>query len=310
MRILVLGAGALGGYFGGRLLSAGRDVTFLVRPKRGEELAKNGLTVKSKHGDLQLTSPPTITANRVREPFDIILLSCKAYDLDGAIDSFAPAVDKNSTIIPLLNGMRHMDVLNARFGQDRVFGGQCLISATLSSQGEILHLSDFHTLSFGEQSGVSTERADAVAEVLADANFMAHASGEILQEMWEKWVFIATGAGVCSLMRTSIGDMVTAGATDIILALLNECSTVASSQGYGPRPIFTERTRTMFTAADSPLMASMLRDIERGAPTESDHILGDLLNRGADDTSLPFLRTAYLHVKSYETRRARETAAR
>jgi 2-dehydropantoate 2-reductase len=205
--------------------------------------------------------------------------------------------------------MRHIDVLNNRFGQDRVFGGQCLISATLSNQGEILHLSDFHTLSFGEQSGANSERDDAVAGAFADSNFVAQKSDQILQEMWEKWVFIATGAGICSLMRASIGDMVSAGATDVILALFDECSAVAAAQGHRPRPLFAERTRAMFTAAGSGLMASMLRDIERGAPTEGDHILGDLLSRGAPDASLTFLRTAYLHVKSYEARRAREAVA-
>jgi 2-dehydropantoate 2-reductase len=310
VRILVIGAGAIGGYFGGRLLSAGRDVTFLVRPKRAEALAKDGLAIKSNRGDLQIASPRTITADRLAEPFDIILLSCKAYDLDGAIESFAPAMGNSSVIVPLLNGMRHIDVLNARFGRDRVFGGQCLISATLSNQGETLHLSDFHTLSFGEQSGVNTERANAVAETLAGANFVSQISDQILQEMWEKWVFIATGAGACSLMRASIGDMVAAGATDTIVALLDECSAVAANQGHRPRPVSVERTRAMFTAADSPLMASMLRDIERGAPTEGDHILGDLISRGAAGASLTFLRTAYLHVKSYETRRTREAAVR
>lgn len=310
MRILVVGAGALGGYFGARLLSAERNVTFLVRPKRAEALGKSGLNVKSKFGDLQLPSPPTITADRLRKTFDIILLSCKAYDLAGAIESFAPAVGKSTTIIPLLNGVRHIDVLNARFGQDRVFGGQCLISATLSNQGAILHLSDSHTLSFGQQSGGNSERVAAVAEALSNANFDAQTSEQTLQEMWEKWIFIATGAGASSLMRASVGDMVTSGATDVILALLDECSAVAAYRGYGPRPMFVERTRAMFTAADSPLMASMLRDIERGAPTEGDHILGDLLSRGAPGASPTFLRTAYLHVKSYETRRAREAATR
>lgn len=310
MRILVVGAGALGGYFGARLLSAERNVTFLVRPRRAEALEKSGLNVKSKFGDLQFPSPPTITADRLRKSFDIILLSCKAYDLSGAIESFAPAVGKSTTIIPLLNGMRHIDELNARFGQDRVFGGQCLISATLSNEGTILHLSDSHTLSFGQQSGGNSERVAAVAEGLSNANFDAQTSEQILQEMWEKWIFIATGAGASSLMRASVGDMVSSGATDVILALLDECSAVAAYRGYGPRPMFAERTRAMFMTAGSPMMASMLRDIERGGPTEGDHILGDLLSRVAPGASPTFLRTAYLHVKSYETRRAREAATR
>lgn len=310
MRILVIGAGALGGYFGARLLAAGRDVTFLVRPKRAEALAKGGLVVKSKAGDLLLPSPPTVTSDRLNGPYDLIILGCKAYDLAGAIESFAPAVDENSIIIPLLNGLRHIDVLNVRFGEKRVFGGQCAISATLSSDGGILHLTDLHTLSFGEQNGARSERRADVVSALSGANFVAEVSDNILQDMWEKWVFIATAAGVTCLMRASIGDTVAAGASGVVMKLLGECSEIAAKEGFEPRPAFIERTRSMFTTPGSPLMASMLRDIEKGAPTESDHILGDLLGRGAGGDVPVLLSTAYAHVKSYEARRAREAGAR
>jgi 2-dehydropantoate 2-reductase len=310
LRILVIGAGALGGYFGARLLAAGRDVTFLVRPKRAEALAKEGLVVKSQAGDLHLPSPPTVTADRLNGPYDLIILGCKAYDLAGAIESFAPAVAENTVIIPLLNGLRHIDVLNSRFGKNRVFGGQCAISATLSGNSEILHLTDFHTLSFGEQSGTKFERRAEIVNALSGANFVAEISDNILQDMWEKWVFIATAAGSTCLMRASIGDTVAAGASDLVMKLLGECSQIAASNGFEPRSAYIERARSIFTMPGSPVMASMLRDIEKGAPTEGDHILGDLLARGTGGDASILLNAAYAHVKSYEARRARETDAR
>src|SRR6202167_4462874 len=162
MRVLVVGAGAMGGYFGGRLLQAGRDVTFLVRPRRQAQLAKTGLVIRSRFGDVSLPAPPTVTADALRAPFDLILLSCKSYDLQSAADSFAPAVGPNTAILPLLNGMGHIDYLAERFGGGAVLGGQCVISATLDAEGRILHLNDFHALSFGERDGSASARAEAI----------------------------------------------------------------------------------------------------------------------------------------------------
>ncbi len=163
MRVLVVGAGAIGGYFGGRLLVAGCDVTFLVRPRRAAELARTGLVIRSKFGDIDLSAPPMVTADTLREPFDIVLLSCKAYDLDDAMAAFAPAVGPQTVILPLLNGIRHLDALEARFGANHVLGGQCQISAVLDPNGQIVHLSDSHSLSFGERDGLRSARVEAVA---------------------------------------------------------------------------------------------------------------------------------------------------
>jgi 2-dehydropantoate 2-reductase len=310
LRILVIGAGAMGGYFGARLLAAGRDVTFLVRPKRAVALAKSGLVVKSKAGDLHLPSPPTVTSEQLNGSYDLIIVSCKAYDLDGAIESFAPAVHEKTVIIPLLNGLRHLDVLNARFGEKKVFGGQCAISAALSAEGEIVHLSDLNTLSFGEQNGARSERRDEIVSALSGANFVAELSENILQGMWEKWVFIATIAGSTCLMRASTGDVVAAGASSVLTKLLGECSAIAAKQGFEPRSAYLDRVRSILTTPGSPLMASMLRDIERGGPIEGDHILGDLLGRAAVSDVPILLSTACAHAKSYEARRAREAGAR
>ena len=306
----MVGAGALGGYFGGRLKEAGRDVTFLVRPRRAEQLAKTGLIVHSPKGDINIPAPPTVFAEHLSAPFDLILLSCKAYDLQGAMDSFAPAVGANTAILPLLNGMRHMDLLAARFGAAAVLGGQCVISATLDGEGRILHLNDLHFLSFGEQNGAKSPRVAAIAADFSGAKFDSQLSTAILQEMWEKWAFIAAAAGISCLMRGAFGDIAAAGGSQYASDMFAECCAIAVKSGFAPGETAVKRSIGMLTAAGSPIAASMLRDIERGARIESDHIVGDLLQRGGvRPGDYPLLQIAYAHLRTYEARRQREQGA-
>ena len=307
MRMLVVGAGGTGGYFGGRLLEAGRDVTFLVRPARAEKLARTGLVIQSPLGDATLPAPPTVQAADLREPFDLVLLSCKAYDLADAVASFGPAVGPDTLVLPLLNGMAHLDVLDARFGAGRVLGGYCAISSVLDPQGRIRHLSPLQSLTFGERDGVRTPRALAVQAALAGAGFDLAHSPVILQEMWEKWVFIATLGGITSLMRAAVGDLVQAGSGDLTLQLLEECADCAARQGFPPREAFLQRTRAMLTAPGSPMTASLMRDLEAGGPVEAEAILGDLLGRGsAQGGTYPLLRIVCAHLRAYEARRSRQ----
>src|SRR5450631_1336342 len=236
MRILVVGAGAIGGYFGGRLLAAGRDVTFLVRPKRASELASAGLVIKSPAGDATLKNPPTVQSDKLSEKFDVVLLSCKAFDLDDAIKSFASAVGPQTSIIPLLNGMLHLDVLDGKFGAERVLGGLCSIAATLNDKREVVQLNSLQSLNFGERDGGLSDRARAIAGIMASGKFGSVASENIVQEMWEKWVFLATLAASTCLMRTSVGNILAApGGKDFILGMLDERSAVASAEGHAPR---------------------------------------------------------------------------
>jgi 2-dehydropantoate 2-reductase len=307
MRTLVVGAGAVGGYFGGRLLEAGRDVTFLVRPRRAEELASLGLRIRSGLGDVTIAAPPTVMAAGLTDRFDLVLVSCKAYDLESAIESFAPAVGRNTAILPLLNGMRHVDALSDRFGPDRVLGGRCVIAATLSESREIVHLNDTHEIAFGERDGTMSDRVMAIDALMHGARFNHQVSPNIVLEMWEKWVFLATLAGSTCLLRATVGDIAAApGGRDIVLRLLEECRSIAGAEGYPPREAFLDRIRAMLSAAGSPLTASMLRDIETGAPIEADHIIGDLLIRS--DASL--LSIVYSSLKAYEGRRMRALAGR
>ena len=333
MHILVVGAGAIGGYFGGRLLEAGQDVTFLVRARRASELSAWGLEIRSPNGDVAIPDPPTVLAEDLRDGFDLILLSCKAYDLEGAMESMAPAVGPQTLILPLLNGMRHLDLLDARFGPERVLGGLCMISTTLEPGGRVTHFNTLDTLAFGERpapaagaasvaaypsaqasmerpDGSRSARVEAVAEVFARASFESRLSQSILQEMWEKWVFIAALAGITCLMRATVGDIVAAGAAPITIALLDECAAIAAAQGYPPRAEPLGRSRDVLTRAGSPMVASMFRDIERGAPVEVDHLMADLLRRGEEKSiAAPTLRMACAHLHAYEARRVREAAA-
>jgi 2-dehydropantoate 2-reductase len=247
----------------------------------------------------------------IAEPFDLVLLSCKAYDLDGASASFARAVGENTSVLPLLNGMRHLDLLADRFGPKPVLGGQCVISATLDADGAIVHLNELHALTFGELDGSHSRRIETVASALLNAGLDARLSDEIRQEMWEKWVFIAAAAGITCLMRSAVGDYVAAGASDLAARLLEECAGIAAGQGFQPREAALARARAALTAAGSPLKASMLRDIEGGKPVEGDQILGDLLRRAAKPDDRSLLRIATLHVRAYEAQRTRgETAAK
>jgi 2-dehydropantoate 2-reductase len=304
MRVLVVGAGAIGGYFGGRMLQAGRDITFLVRPRRTSELASAGLVIKSPNGDVTLKNPPVVQADTIKDKFDVVLLSCKAYDLDDAIKSFAPAVGPQTSIIPLLNGMLHLDLLDRKFGRERVLGGLCAIAVTLNETREVIQLAPMQSLGFGERDGGMSERVRALSQTFSAING-AGASENVMQDMWEKWVFLASIAAATSLMRAPVGMIVgSPGGKDFMLGILDEARAVATAEGFPPRSAALERATGMLTAEGSSLTASMFRDIKANMPVEADHVVGDLIARGdAAKVPVPRLRTAYTHLKAYEKQR-------
>jgi 2-dehydropantoate 2-reductase len=305
MRILVVGAGAIGGYFGARLAAAGRDVTFLVRPKRVEQLASGGLFVRSPKGDVKIAAPKIVTEATLREPYDLVFLSCKSFDLEGAMSSFTKAVGPGTAILPMLNGMGHIDILQRRFGARAVLGGQCQISTTLDAEGRVIHLNDMHSMSYGELDGSRSERIEAVSADFTGANFESQLSLTVLQDMWEKWIFIATMAGITCLMRAALGDITKAGGTAAALSLFEECTAIAAKNGHEPRAGVGERVRKTLLAPGSTLTASMLRDVEGHRKTEHEHVLGDLFSR-AQGIRAPVLEMCLAHLRAYEARRLRE----
>jgi 2-dehydropantoate 2-reductase len=303
LRILIVGAGAVGGYFGGRLAQAGRDVTFLVRPSRAKQLSQDGLRIISPHGDAVL-SPKLISADKIDAPYDIIFLSVKAYALEAAMNDFAAAVGPETIIFPVLNGMRHIDILTKRFGEHAVIGGVCLVATEIDHQGRIVQLADFQRLLYGERNGETTPRLKALDATLQGAGFDARLSPDIMQTMWEKWVQLASLGAITCLMRGTIGEIVAApGGAELSIDALNESVAVATACGQKPSEEVLSRHAAAMTAPGSLLTSSMYRDLRKGAPVEADHILGDFIERGsAHGVATPLLKAAFVNLRIYQDR--------
>lgn len=304
MRLLVVGAGATGGYFGGRLAAAGRDVTFLIRPKRAAEIAKHGFVIVDPKGETRL-EPKIVTAETLRGSYDLVLMSVKAYSLVPAMDDIAPAIGPNTLIMPVLNGLKHFDVLSERFGPEKVIGSFCKINARLDDHGRIVQMSPLHDVIYGEYDGKRSPRIEMIDTFFKGAGFDARLSDDIGRELWEKWILLASlGAANC-LMRGSIGDIIArSGGRSFIEALIAEVSAVAAAHGKTPNPAYLEATRNLLTTAGSPMTASMYRDLLKGLPVENDEIIDDLLVRAASvGVSTPYLHLASIHLGIYAARR-------
>ncbi|MEJ1976154.1 MAG: 2-dehydropantoate 2-reductase [Acetobacteraceae bacterium] len=311
MRILVVGAGSTGGYFGGRLAQAGRDVTFLVRPGRAEQLRANGLQIVSPHGDVSL-APQLVTAGHIARAFDAMLLTVKAFSLDAALDDLAPAVGPDTMILPVLNGMKHMDALTARFGAGPVIGCVCKVATIIDDEGCIVQLTKLQDLAYGELNGQPSDRTGRLDAVMQGAGFDARLSHAIEREMWEKWVLLATLGGITCLMRGNVGEIEAApGGAAFSLHFLDECIAVATAAGHAPSDAFVTGARASLTAKGSTQTSSMYRDLEKGSPVEADQILGDLLARAhALQVPAPLLAAAVTQLSIYQSRLATRPSSR
>ena len=305
MKILVLGAGGIGGYFGGRLAEAGADVTFLVRPKRREQIARDGLRLESPLGNATIQAK-TATATEVKPGYDLVLFTCKAYDLDSAMDAIAPAMGEGTAIVPMLNGMAHYERLDARFGAARVMGGTCQINVTLRPDGTVFHADPLQRMLFGERDRVKSARADAFAAELAKSKIDWKLADDIRQDLWEKLVFLSALAANTCLYRGNVKEIMEApGGRESMERTLDANIALAAVVGFAPRGPQIEAARKRLTDPAGLWSASMLRDMEGGGAVEADHIVGWMLQKlrahGLDDA---VMATAYTHLKTYEARRA------
>jgi len=304
MKILVLGAGGVGGYFGARLVQAGADVTFLVRERRAGQLAAGGLVVQTPDGEFRVAAKH-VQRHEIAAPADLVIVACKAYDLESAVQTIAPAVGPQTLVLPLLNGLAHLDRLDRQFGPERVLGGTCWIAATLTPEGAVRQLAGFHKIRFGDRTGRERPQASALAEAFAGTPVDSGVEPQILRVMWEKFALLATLAASTCLMRGSVGDIVaTADGASIMRELLDTCASTAAAAGCRPRPEALQDTERLLFARGSAFTASMLRDVERSGPTEADHIVGDMLRRArAAGLDARLLAAAYCHLQVYEGRR-------
>ncbi|MFV0334774.1 MAG: 2-dehydropantoate 2-reductase [Tropicimonas sp.] len=304
MKILIVGAGGVGGYFGGYLLKAGADVTFLVRGRRAEQLGHDGLVIRSAAGDLTIKAPPMVQIGELEDIYDVVLLSPKAYHLDTLIADLEARHLSKAHFVPVLNGLAHIDRFDRAFGRDRVLGGLARISATLTPEGVIQDLGEMHQIIIGARSPASEGIAEAFFKVLARSELETGLSKDITAEMWLKFVTLSTLAGATCLFRAPIGIINRTVAGGRIFAdLLKEACHVAASAGYPIAPTEVEALLAQFSDRDSPLTASTLRDLEAGLPTEGRHIVGDMMYRGYGfGLAMPLYSLAYSHIQAAELR--------
>jgi 2-dehydropantoate 2-reductase len=308
MRYLILGAGALGGYFGGMLVKGGADVTFLVRPARAAQLRRDGLIVKTQDGVELRTQVRTVQQGQLDGTYDVVLLSCKAYDLGGAMDAIAPAMGEQSVIVPVLNGVRHIDILAERFGAGRVLGGLTVINAALIPDGAIQQSQvRVNITAIGELDGCSSSRCTTIKTALEAGGIPVQITDNILVMMWEKFLGFACSATIASLSRSRAG--VIARASDgafFVSAVIGECTRVVTAMGYPPLPAFNTagQISALFSQPDSTYGPSMLIDMEDGRPTEGEHTIGDLAERAVQGgVSAPLLTAARCNLQTYEINR-------
>lgn len=304
MKILVLGAGGIGGMVGGRLAQQGADVTFLVREKRQRVLEAEGLHVESPYGNFHVPVA-TKLSDQVQGGYDLVLLACKAYDLDSAIETIRPAMSGATCVLPLLNGIGHIKRLNDVFGAEHVLGGSIKMQVTLSPDGVVRQLSDWQTITFGEQDGCMSARVLGFHAVLAQTGIESRPSENILRDMWMKMVHLATVAGLTCLMRANIGEIArTPDGIALAHQFLHLNADIAAQAGHPPDAAFLQTYLDLLSQTDSAYEASMLRDLEKGGRIESEQILGFMLEAcrksGLNDS---LHAAAYTHAKAFEQRR-------
>lgn len=301
MKILVLGCGAIGGYFGGRLQQAGLNVTFLVREHRQKLLYENGLSIISPFGDAHL-QVNTVTEDSLSGAYDLILLTCKSYDLDDAIEAISPAVGDQTIILPLLNGLNHFQKLDDRFKANQVLGSFCYLSVTMDENKNIQHLSSSHTLTLGARHSSQSSLMKLLSEKMSHANFDLKMSDDILADLWAKFTFLCAAAALNCMMHGNIGMIMSAQfGRQVIMGILEECNAIASAYGYFPLAKDKQSALDQLTMDNSPFEASMYKDMKINHRTEFDHIVGDMVKKGKEaGVHTPYLLTALTHLEVYE----------
>ena len=301
MKVLIVGAGAVGGYFGTRLVENGVDVTFLVRKNKQLLINENGIKVQSIHGNVNIL-PRTITASYPPEDYDVILVSTKSYHLDSAVEDIKRFVGKNTVIIPLLNGISHLDILLNAFPNNNVMGGLCFIESTTNKENVIVQTSPSHDLVFGELSGETSDRVKNIKKVFSNTKASILTSDSIISDMWVKYFFIACFSGVTTLFRSSIGFIrEDKGNLEIINRLINEIGLIMKAHEVPLPNNIKDNLLMKIMVIPETMKSSMLRDMENGTRIEGEHIHGYLLNLANKyHIDTPLLKIIYFNLQAYE----------
>ncbi|WP_099303754.1 ketopantoate reductase family protein [Bacillus sp. Marseille-P3800] len=303
MRILTVGAGGVGGYFGARLAEKGEDVTFLVREKKKARLLETGLTVESIHGNIELT-PSLLTTSEYAEPFDLVLFTTKSYQLQQAIEDVRPFVGEHTLLLPLLNGVAHYEILDQAF-KHNVIGGLCFIESAVDSDDTILQTSQVHRLVYGSRTEKQEQAVEKLHAHLSGTKAEFTLSTNVEQEIWHKYLFITVASGITTLFRSSIGPIreLEEGKT-FIRKLLTECTAIMKAEGAPLSPTIISDHMHTFESVGFGMKSSMLRDMERQSTTEAHHLQGYLVEKGLKhDIEPPSLLAVFTNLRLYENQR-------
>jgi 2-dehydropantoate 2-reductase len=296
MKILIVGAGGVGGYFGAKLLQAGADITFLLREKRHKLISENGLTIENDDGSFTV-HPKSVTADQLTPDYDLILLAPKSYDLRDSLASLEKASDKG-LFLPFLNGYNHLEFLDDRYGKDRVLGGVALIAAMITESGAVKRMGATGGLIMGHRTPAQEATAREFAALCEAADFDFTYASDIEQSLWEKWVMLATLAAMTTLCLGSVGEIVaTRYGDEMARRTYAEACEIAAANGHTIPEKVQNGHLGILTREGSPFTASMMRDLKGGYRTEHEHILGDLIEKGIPhNIDCPLLKIAYTHL--------------
>ncbi len=301
MKIVVVGAGALGAYFGARWQEAGQDVTFLVRQKRADQLRKNGLRIKSIEGDYQLDKPAIVENPGEIQEADLVVLAVKGYHLDGTLEQLQVLVDKGAKVLPVLNGIEHIPILQEKLGKDAVLGGLSFIISTLDEQGGVEHTSPFHELVYGALTPEQEEICRQIAAASEKANFTARWSEDIDTDMWKKYMFITAFSGITTAADLPIGTIRNHPETFAVAkAMLAEMKQLANKKQVSLTDDHVEQAIRQLNGLDDAATSSMHQDRRKGISLEVEHLHGGALRLAANaQIELPTIRTIYGLIKPF-----------
>ena len=295
-RTLIIGAGATGGALGARLISAGQDVTFLVRERRAAQLAADGLRFRAPDVD-GMHTVRAVTALDHADPFDLVIVAVKAPALAAIIPTLAPAIGPQTCVVPLLNGMAHIDLLERAF-PGRVLGGIVKIVATLDEDATVVQMTPLCSLTIGGLLGDAVP--DNISRTLDVDGIALEVVDDIASRLWEKWAFIAAAGVITCLFRGTIGDILAAGGEAQILQAIAECEQIAEAAGHPVSAAGHAQSLGLLTESGSAFTSSLYRDLQHGDPVEAEHIIGDLATRAAAlHVPAPLLNAALLQLRTH-----------
>ncbi|WP_375091014.1 ketopantoate reductase family protein [Peribacillus sp. RS7] len=302
LNIVIIGAGALGSYFGGRLQQAGQDVQYLVRKNRAKQLKENGISITSPHGNYQFNELHITENVNDIEKVDLVILAVKGQHLQGTLTDLKVLVEKGAKVLPLLNGLEHLSILQDELGDEAVLGGSAFIIATLDEKGHVIHSNDNHDLIYGPLHPSQKKICDDFEQAAGLAIMKVSRTENILIRMWIKYMFITAFSGVTTASNLPIGTIRKFPETNGLLEkVLVEMKELANAYDVGITVENIAQALENMAGLPDESTSSMHQDRRKGLTLEVEHLQGGAL-RLADRVGLklPVIGTLYALIKPFE----------